>query len=85
MYDHYTIELRKGPVGAMETLRSSEAKNVEDAQTLIEGWRSSCVQRDGVTWQTDEVDAKGDMYGMAGQTVWHIACVPPLTEKLTGE
>lgn len=82
MYDHYTIELRKGAIGEMETLRSSTAKSVEDAANLIDGWRDNALQRDGVTWQSDEVDNHGNLYGMVGSTVYQISCVPPLTETL---
>lgn len=82
MYDHYTIEVRKGAIGDMQTQRTMTAKNVEDASQLIEGFRDSCLQREGVTWQHDEVDNHGNLYGMAGSTVWQISCVPPLTEAL---
>jgi hypothetical protein len=82
MYDHYTIELRKGAIGEMETLRSSTAKTVEDAANLIDGWRDNALQREGVTWQSDEVDNHGNLYGMSGGTVYQISCVPPLTESL---
>lgn len=82
MYDHYTIELRKGAIGDMQTVRSSTAKSVEDAANLIDGWRDSALQRDGVTWQHDEVDNHGNLYGMIEGTVWQISCVPPLTEAL---
>jgi hypothetical protein len=82
MYDHYTVELRKGAVGDMQTIRTSTAKSVEDAETLIDGWRESALQRDGVTWQHDEVDNHGNLYGMVEGTVWQIVCVPPLTEPL---
>lgn len=82
MHDHYTVELRKGVIGDMETLRSMSAKTPEDAANLIEGFRNSCLQRDGVTWQNDEVDDKGDLYGMLGHTVYHINVVPPLSERV---
>ena len=82
MYDHYTVELRKGAVGEMETLRSMTAKNVDDASQLIEGFRDSTLQRDGVTWQHDEVDGQGNLYGMSGSVVYQISVVPPLTESL---
>ena len=82
MYDHYTIELRKGAIGDMQTVRSNTAKSVLDASVLIDGWRESALQRDGVTWQSDEVDGHGNLYGMVEGVVWQIACVPPLTEPL---
>lgn len=82
MYDHYTIEVRKGAVGEMQTLRTMSAKSVEDAQNLIEGFRDSCLQREDVTWQADEVDAHGNLYGLVSGVVWQISVVPPLTEPL---
>jgi hypothetical protein len=82
-YDHYTIELRKGAVGAMEVMRSNTAKSVDDAEHLIDAFRENAIQREGVTWQGDEVDNMGSLYGMAYSTVWQISCVPPLTEPLT--
>jgi hypothetical protein len=82
MYDHYTVEIRKGAIGDMQTVRSTTAKNVLDASNLIDGFRENALQSDGVTWQHDEVDNHGNLYGMSGSTVWQIACVPPLTEPL---
>jgi hypothetical protein len=84
MYDHYTIELRKGAMGDMQTVRSNTAKSVEDAENLIDGLRESCLQRDGVTWQHDEVDDQGNLYGLVDGVLWHISVVPPLTEVLAG-
>jgi hypothetical protein len=84
MYDRYTVELRKGAIGDMETQRSMTAKNVEDAANLIEGFRDSCLQRDSVTWQNDEVDNMGNLFGLApGGVVYQISVVPPLTEVLS--
>ena len=83
MHDHYTVELRKGAVGDMQTLRTHQAKSTEDAANLIEGLRDSCLQRDNVTWQNDEVDGQGNLYGMAGSTVFQISVVPPLSVSLS--
>lgn len=83
MSDHYTIELRKGAIGDMQALRTYSAKSVEDATNLIEGMRDSMLQRDGVTWQHDEVDDHGNLYGMAGSTVYQISVVPPLSVSLS--
>lgn len=83
MSDHYTIELRKGAVGDMETVRSHTAKTVEDAANFVDGLRESCLMRDHVTWQGDEVNAEGNLYGMVGNTVYWISVVPPLTESIS--
>lgn len=82
MSDHYTVELRKGEIGNMETVRSNTAKSVDGALNLIDGFRDSALQRDSVTWQSDEVDAGGNLYGMVGSTVYQISVVPPLSEAL---
>jgi hypothetical protein len=82
MSDHYTVELRRGEVGNMEVVRSNTAKTADGALNLIEGFRDSTLQRDGVTWQHDEVDPSGNLYGMAGTVVWQISVVPSLTESI---
>lgn len=82
VYDHYTIELRKGEVGNMETLRSHSVSRVDDALNLIEGLRESVLQRDHVTWQHDEVGPDGTLYGMADGVVFMISVVPPLSVSL---
>ena len=64
-YDHYTIELLKGPQHAEDVVRHHEAKSVKDATALIEGLRDTANQRDGVSWQFEEVDAQGRLYGLA--------------------
>lgn len=84
MHDHYTVELREGAVGDMQTVRSHTAKTTEDAANLVDGLRESCLQRDHVTWQGDEVNGEGNLYGMApGGTVYWISVVPPLTESVS--
>jgi len=82
MSDHYTVELRKGEVGNMTVLRTHEVKSADDALNLIEGLRDSAQGREGVTWQSDEVDANGNLYGLANGTVYQISVVPPLSESL---
>jgi len=82
MYDHYTVELRKGAIGDMQTVRSYTARSTDDAASLIEGLRDNALQRDGVTWQNDEIDDHGNLYGMVEGTVWHISVVPPLSVAL---
>lgn len=84
MSDHYTIELRKGAVGDMETVRQHSAKTTEDAANFVDGIRESCLMREHVTWQGDEVNGEGNLYGMApGGMVYWISVVPPLTESVS--
>jgi hypothetical protein len=82
-YDHYTITLAKGAVGDMHVVREHQAKDEEAAITLIEGLRDAAAGRDGVTWQNQEVDTRGLMFGLAaGGVVWEISVVPTFTEGL---
>jgi hypothetical protein len=82
--DHYTIELRKGPNGdPTEIVRTHTATNVTDAEALIEGLRDSAFQREEVTWQSEEVNAEGNLYGLAPHgVVYQIAVRPALNVAL---
>lgn len=83
-YDHYTIELRKGPVHEEQTVRHHEAKTLQDAESLIEALRDTANQRDGVSWQYEGVNSQGKLYGLApGGVVYLISVVPPLTTALS--
>lgn len=86
MYDFYTVELRRGVVGEMTVMRHHRATSVTLALNLIDGLREAAHLRDNVTWQGDEVDAGGNLYGLApGGIVYQISCVPPLTTELATE
>lgn len=77
--EHFTIELRTGPLHDELTVRRHEAKSPEDAAALIEGIRDTCSQRDGVSWQYEETNAEGKLYGMGpGALVYTIVVSPPL-------
>lgn len=83
-YDHYTVKLSKGAVGAMEPIRTHTAHTVDEAVNLIDGLRDSTASRDDVTWQHTEVDGRGLMFGLApGGVVYEIAVLPPLNVALT--
>jgi hypothetical protein len=82
-YDHYTIELRKGPLYEETTVRSHEAKTVADAENFVEALRDTANQRDGVSWQFEEVNPEGKLYGLApGGVVYQISVTPPLSTPL---
>ena len=49
-YDHYTIEIRKGPLHAEETLRTHTAADIDAALNLIDGLRETYMQREDVAW-----------------------------------
>ena len=85
VYDHYKVELdRANADGEFDVLRTHSAKNVDSALTLIEGLRDSTAGRDGVTWQFQEVNASGILYGLApGGVIWRIQVTPPLTVELS--
>ena len=83
VYKHYTIELRKGTVPDLDVVRSTKATDVDGAIGLIEGFRDLAASRNSVTWQDEEVNAEGFVFGMApGGEVWQIMCVPPLAQEL---
>jgi hypothetical protein len=83
-YDHYTIEIRKGPQHSEEVLREHTAKSVEEAENLIEALRDTYYNRNDVTWQNEEVDVHGKLYGLApGGDTYVISVVPPLGVELT--
>ena len=83
-YDHYTVTLAKGAVGDMEAIRTHTARDVDGAINFIESLRDNAANRDKVTWQNEEVDAAGVMFGLAPHgVVFEISVVPPLTTELS--
>jgi translation elongation factor EF-G len=63
-------------------IRRHEAKTASDAEKLVEGLRDTYNQRDGVTWQYEETNAEGMLYGLGpGGMVYVIAVSPPLTHE----
>ena len=83
VYDHYTVELRKGAMGNLETLRSTKATSVDGAVGLIEGYREFAENRHKVTWRGEEPDTTGSLMGLAPEgVVWEIHCTPNLDTPL---
>lgn len=83
-YDHYVVQLAKGAVGDMVVVREHSAKSTDGAINFIESLRDTAAGRDDVTWQNDEVDERGLLYGLApGGVVFQISVVPPLTTALS--
>lgn len=83
VYTHYTVELTKGAVGSMELVRTLHPRTALDAAGVVDAWRQTATAREGVTWQGDEVDERGLLYGLGpGGVVYCISCVPPLSEAL---
>ena len=77
--DHYTVEVRCGPLFEEETVRSMEAKTPEEAVIAIESLRETYAQRENVRWAAEEVNSVGDLLGLADQgRVWHIHVSPAL-------
>jgi hypothetical protein len=86
VYTHYTVELRKGVVGDMQVVRHHMVPTVDAALNIIDGFVVSTRQRDDVTWQSDEVDAGGNLFGLAPHgVVYQISCVPPLSTELNDD
>ena len=83
-YDHFTIKLSKGDLGALETVRTHTARNEEDALNFVDSMRDYAQGRDNVTWQGEEPDAGGLLYGLApGGVVYEISVVPPFSQGLS--
>lgn len=62
--------------------RKHEASTAADASKLIEGIRDTCSQRDGVSWQYEEPNAEGKLYGLGpGGLVYQIVVSPPLPQS----
>jgi len=83
VYDHYRVELRKGEMPDLDVVRSTKATDVDGAISLIEGFRDIAASRNSVTWQGEEVEPSGILFGLApGGEVWQIIVVPPLGQEL---
>jgi hypothetical protein len=78
--DTFTIELRTGPMHDELVTRKHTATSREDAEALIEGMRDTCAQRDGVSWQYEETNSEGKLYGLGPNALVYVISVsPPLT------
>jgi hypothetical protein len=85
-YDHFTVKLAKGEMGDMAVQREHTAKTQFDAENFVDALRALAEGRDNVTWQGEEVDERGLLYGMApGGTVFEISVVPPFAQGLNSE
>jgi len=82
-YDCYTVEIRHGPLFEDSPLRTHRAFTADDAVALIDGLRDTYGSRAEITWQAEEVNEAGKLYGLAAdQTVYMITVTPPLTVPL---
>jgi hypothetical protein len=86
-HDHYHIEIRKGDLHQERPLRHHDVRDVDAAVSLIEGLRDTYAQRENVTWQSEEVNEDGRLYGLApgpeAAEVWMISVEPPLSTPLS--
>lgn len=86
VYDHYTIELRKGnPPGEMEVLKQHTATTTIDAIGIIESMRDRTAFRDKVVWRDREVDGNGDLYGLVKGVTWQIHVTPDLNTGIAAD
>jgi hypothetical protein len=82
-YDHYTVTLSKGPLFNEDSIHTHVADDRRDAVGLIDGLRDNYAERADVTWQANEVNGEGKLYGLApGGVVYLIQVVPPLATPL---
>ena len=78
MSEKYTIEIARRTEDGEETLRSHTADSIRDAEVMVDSLRESYQEREGVTWDGEEVDGRGHLHGLMGGVVYTISVVPPL-------
>lgn len=80
MSEKYTIEIaRQRAGGEVETLRTHSATSVLDAEVMVDSLRETYHAREDVSWDGDEVDKYGKLYGTTPTgTVYEISVAPPL-------
>ena len=79
MSEKFTIEIaRRAQSGEEETLRSHTADTIRDAEVMVDSLRESYQEREGVTWEAEEVDSRGHLNGLVHGVVYTITVVPPL-------
>lgn len=76
----YTVTLRTGnPPDDWRTVRSNKTDAVDGAISLIEGFTELATAREGVTWQSEETDDQGMLYGQTPDgSVWNVYVQPPV-------
>lgn len=75
----YEVTIAAGPVHEEEVLRRHTASNPQDALALVDGLRDTYAGRESVTWNGEEINAEGRLYGLAPKgLVYVIAVRPPL-------
>lgn len=81
MPEKYTIEIWYAPdlTSTSELLRTHTSTTADGAEVMVESLRDSYGQRESVTWEGEEVDEEGLLYGRsaAGER-YMILVTPPL-------
>jgi hypothetical protein len=76
---NYDVTIACGPLHEEEVVRRHTAKTPEDALAIIDGLRDTYGARESVTWNGEEVNPEGRLYGLAPKgLVYVISVVPPL-------
>lgn len=77
--DHYEVTISCGPVHEEEVVRRHRVTSADNALAIIESLRDTYGAREGVTWNGEEINAEGRLYGLAPKgLVYMIAVKPPL-------
>lgn len=75
----YEVTIACGPVHEEEVVRRHSVKTPDDALVIIESLRDTYGARENVTWNGEEVNPEGRLYGLAPKgVVYVIAVTPPL-------
>lgn len=76
----YEVTIACGPVHQEEVVRRHSVKTADDALVIIESLRDTYGAREGVTWNGEEINPEGRLYGLAPKgLVYVIAVTPPLS------
>ena len=75
----YEVTISCGPVHEEEVVRRHTVRSPDDALAIIESLRDTYSAREAVTWNGEEINAEGRLYGLAPKgLVYMIAVKPPL-------
>jgi len=75
----YEVTISCGPVHEEEVVRRHTVRTPDAALAIIESLRDTYGARDNVTWNGEEINPEGRLYGLAPKgLVYMIAVKPPL-------
>jgi hypothetical protein len=75
--ESYEVTISCGPVHEEEVIRRHTVKTPTDALAIIDGLRDTYAGREGVTWNGEEINAEGRLYGLAPHGLVYVIAVKP--------